>query len=120
MRYLILKADLESVIPWATLPQGGPPKSSGDSIDSLSVGSTFDGDDGVNLYSKSQNKAKSAKKSAISRKSTAKPVKDPPTKLRTKICIGITLFLGVVFIAVIAWLAKSKFFDKVYQKVDLH
>ena len=95
-----------------------PPKSSGDSIDSLSVDSNFD-DANTNFYNKSQNKGKSKPKSAtkstisgFSRKSTGKSAKDPPTKLRTKICIGVTLLLGLVLIAVLAWLAKSKLFTK--------
>ena len=64
---------------------------------------------------KGKSKPKSATKSTISgfsRKSTGKSTKDPPTKLRTKICIGVTLLLGVVLIAVLAWLAKSKLFAK--------
>ena len=102
----------------------GPPKTAGaDSIESVSsTSSNYDGGDNAALYNKGQKSSKSARKSAASKMSakseTSKmsaggqiPVSEttPPTKLSTKICVGITLLLGLTVIIILVWLIKSKF-----------
>ena len=102
----------------------GPPKTAGaDSIESVSsTSSNYDGGDNAALYNKGQKSSKSARKSATSKMSaksaTSKmsaggqiPVSEttPPTKLSTKICVGITLLLGLTVIIILVWLIKSKF-----------
>ena len=93
----------------------GPPKTAGaDSIESVSsTSSNYDGGDNAALYNKGQKSSKSARKSATSKMSAGGqiPVSEttPPTKLSTKICIGITLLLGLTVIIILVWLIKSKF-----------
>ena len=93
----------------------GPPKTAGaDSIESVSsTSSNYDGGDNAALYNKGQKSSKSARKSAKSEMSAGGqiPVSEttPPTKLSTKICIGITLLLGLTVIIILVWLIKSKF-----------
>lgn len=92
----------------------GPPKTAGaDSIESVSsTSSNYDGGDNAALYNKGQKSSKSARKSAKSEMSAGGqiPVSEPtpPTKLSTKICIGITLLLGLTVIIILVWLIKSK------------
>ena len=93
----------------------GPPKTAGaDSIESVSsTSSNYDGGDNAALYNKGQKSSKSARKSAKSEMSAGGqiPVSEPtpPTKLSTKICIAITLLLGLTVIIILVWLIKSKF-----------
>ena len=93
----------------------GPPKTAGaDSIESASsTSSNYDGGDNAALYNKGQKSSKSARKSATSKMSAGGqiPVSEPtpPTKLSTKICVGITLLLGLILIIILVWLIKSKF-----------
>ena len=96
----------------------GPPKTAGaDSIESVSsTSSNYDGGDNAALYNKGQKSSKSATKSAKSATSKMSaggqiPVSEttPPTKLSTKICVGITLLLGLTVIIILVWLIKSKF-----------
>ena len=93
----------------------GPPKTAGaDSIESVSsTSSNYDGGDNAALYNKGQKSSKSARKSAKSEMSAGGqiPVSEtaPPTKLSTKICIVITLLLGLTVIIILVWLIKSKF-----------